>query len=589
MLTESLADTTPTHSPKALCHDPSANKWLLFSEPLKIIQADSVNEVRERLNEVEQLTLTKELWAVGWLTYEASPAFDHALHSHPCQDIPPLWFALYNAPEILAKLPAAETPHEPLEWTPSVSESDYLNAAYRVRELISLGDTYQVNLSFRMQSKAPNDPYQLFYSMHQTQAGAYSCYIDSGRFIICSASPELFFERQGDTIRCRPMKGTAARGSTASLDHEAKNKLSECPKNRAENVMIVDMVRNDLSLIAKPGSVKTPKLFSVEGYPNILQMTSEVVAQTDYSNAEVISALFPSASITGAPKPRTTKIISELETTPRGLYTGSVGVITPSERSWFNVAIRTAVVDRLKGTTEYGVGSGIVWDSEAGNEYRECLMKASAISRQHAYFELFETMLWTPQAGVTLLDRHLKRISESAKYFGWPIETDNLKQKIDQTLKSLPTTDQPRRLRLTLNRYGEASCSAAPLIPLPSPYRVALAKLPIDSSDHRLYHKTSDRAPYQNAIPTNPEANDVILWNERGEITETRIANIIVEIKGERLTPPIHTGLLAGCERDELLAKGWVKERIILTSELASASNIYLINSLRGIWPAELI
>jgi para-aminobenzoate synthetase/4-amino-4-deoxychorismate lyase len=568
--------------------DPTYNRWLQFNTPLQVLSASSTNETVALLNKVEQIIENDQLWAVGWLTYEASAAFDAALITYPTSDLPLAWFGIYDPPEPLTRLPPA-TALEPINWKPSITESDYLQAAARVRELIARGDTYQVNLSFRLNGEAPSDPYQLFYSMHQAQAGAYSSYIDAGRFAICCASPELFFERQGDTIVCRPMKGTAARGCTPSLDQEARAKLVSCPKNRAENVMIVDMVRNDLSLIAKTGTVKVNSLYNIESYPHLLQMTSQVTAKTDRSTTEVIAALFPSASITGAPKPSTTRIIADLETTPRGIYTGSIGVLAPNKRHWFNVAIRTAVVDRFKATTEYGVGSGIVWNSEPSSEFKECLIKASAITRCRPEFELFETMLWTPQDGISLLQLHLKRLHQSASYYGWKHDSELIELTLYKTTNQLKKKNLPHRVRLTLNSHGQVNCQVSELTPLPSPYKIALAKHPISSSDHRLYHKTSDRSPYDQAIPSNQEANDVILWNERGEITETRIANIIVEIDGGLFTPPISSGLLGGCQRAILIEKGEIRERVIHLTELSDQTKILLANSLRGVWGCELL
>lgn len=572
----------------AIIFDAASSEWLGFKEPLEVLSTTSLEEIPTLLAHIENTAISSRQWALGWISYEASPAFDRSLSVKPASDFPLVWFGLYGAPERMATLPPT-TETSRTDWNPSITEEEYLAAIKRIRDYIARGDTYQVNFSFRMQADAPGDAYALFHQMVETQAGAYSFFIDTGRFIVCSASPELFFEKDGATIVCRPMKGTAPRGVTLSADSLIQETLLSSTKERAENVMIVDMVRNDLSRIARPGSVSVSALCAPERYPNVFQLTSEVRAQTDLPISKVLQALFPSASITGAPKARTMEIIKTVEATPRNLYTGALGVITPDNRSWFNVAIRTAVVDREHNRVEYGVGSGVVWDSHATSEYRECVLKASAVTTPASNHDLFETLLWEPGQGLFLLDRHLERLKESAHYFGWPFKIEATQHALSELKAALASYTVPLRVRLLLNRLGELSHSIHPLTPLPSPYVVSLATAPVDSNDRRLYHKTTDRFIYDSAKPRDATAHDVLLWNERNELTESRIANLIVSIGGVLYTPPLTSGLLPGCYRAELLEKRALNERVLYTHDLVQADALYLINSLRKMWRIECV
>jgi para-aminobenzoate synthetase/4-amino-4-deoxychorismate lyase len=424
--------------------------------------------------------------------------------------------------------------------------------------------------------------------MVRNQSGDYSCFLDAGDYVIASASPELFFSKNGRKITSRPMKGTSPRGRTSAEDFEAAEELRTSPKNRAENIMIVDMTRNDLSRVAERGSVSAASCCTVEKYPHMLQMTSEVTATSHASLTEIITALFPAASITGAPKTETMRIIAEKETTPRKIYTGTVGVITPHDRAWFNVAIRTALLDRANNTTEYGIGSGIIWDSQSTLEYEECINKATAVTRSAPPFELFETILWEPATGFFLLEEHLSRLADGADYLSWPLDTDRLMTLLDTAALECASLSQPQRVRIFAAQNGSLRHDRAHLSPLPTPYRISLAQEPISSNDTSLFRKTTDRRAYKQAAPRTPDSVDVILWNERGEITETTIANICLEIEGVLYTPPVASGLLAGCYRDQLVRAGLITIRTLMVDDLQRAQRIVLVNSVRRMWDAEL-
>lgn len=569
----------------AIAFDPENRHWLNFTSPERVYTARSTAEVVSTLREVETACRIEGRWAVGWVSYEAAPACDPALTVRDESTFPKVWFATFPTPTVLSSLPQSED-LPPLTWSPSVTKEEYLRAVGSVKESIARGDTYQTNYSFRLTIPTTPDPRLLFTQMTKSQGGAYGCLIATEEYAIVSASPELFFAKNGTEIISRPMKGTSPRGRTLDEDRSLANELQSSFKNRAENIMIVDMTRNDLSRIARRGSVQWPSVCSIERYPHMFQMTSEVTATTDASLAEIFQALFPAASITGAPKAATMRSIAEEESTPRRIYTGAVGVITPHDRAWFNVAIRTALVDYARGTTEYGVGSGIVWDSSSVDEYEECLAKAAAITRTTPPCELFETILWEPSKGFFLLTEHLDRISQGAEYFGWTFNRESAISALNEVAQEFNASVSTHRVRLFLNENGSFRTDHAPLQPLPSPYRLSLARHPVSSSDRSLYRKTTDRRVYDTAIPENADAHDVILWNERGEITETKIANICLEIDGKLYTPPISSGLLSGCYRSILLASGEIQERVLTKDDLTKASRVVLINSLRRSWEA---
>jgi len=377
------------------------------------------------------------------------------------------------------------------------------------------------------------------------------------------------------------MKGTAPRGLTLSEDKIQKEWLYNSEKNRAENVMIVDMIRNDMGRIAITGSVEVPHLFDVERYPTVWQMTSTVSAESDASVCEIVCALFPCASITGAPKPHTTEIIAGLETTPRNIYTGCIGFIAPGRKAQFNVAIRTVLIDRKLMQAEYGVGGGIVWDSTSSEEYKECQVKALVLMKTPTEFSLLETMLWMPDNKYFLLDYHLRRVRDSAEYFGIPLNIDCIRRnltKIEVTIKNCP-----HKVRLLISQDGAISCESVQLKDSAQrcPVRLRLASIPVDSSNPFLYHKTTNRKIYDSVRVAAADCDDTLLWNERGEITETTIANVIVKLDGELVTPPVSCGLLPGTYRAWMIDRKKVKEKVIMVDDLKRCEAIYIINSVR--------
>jgi para-aminobenzoate synthetase/4-amino-4-deoxychorismate lyase len=552
-----------------------------------VVSARSPGEVLPALRELEDLVERRGLHAAGWIAYEAAPAFDPALRAHPPGDFPLVWFGLYDAPRREEQLPPGEEEgYELGGWAPSVSRAAYDEAIAAVKGHIARGETYQVNYTFRLSAPFAGSAWGLFREMAAAQETGYAAYLDTGAHVVASASPELFFRLDGERITCRPMKGTVKRGRTTAEDRAQAAWLAASEKNRAENVMIVDMIRNDLGRIAAVGSVRVPALYTPERYPTLWQLTSTVVAETGAPLSGILAALFPCASITGAPKVSTTRIIAALEGLPRRVYTGSIGFVAPGRRAQFSVAIRTVLVDRAAGRAEYGVGGGIVWDSTSAGEYDEALLKARVLTARRPRFSLLETLRWAPGEGYALRELHVARLLDSADYFDIRVARDGVEAFLDELAGTFPA--EPRRVRALLDAAGVLSAESAPLAPAPRVVRVALAAAPVDSGDVFLYHKTTRRELYERARAARPGCDDVLLHNERGELTESTIANLVVELDGDLWTPPVSCGLLPGTFRAHLLAAGKVKERVIPLKRLHDCTKIHLVNSVRGWMTAAL-
>ncbi|MFC1541438.1 aminodeoxychorismate synthase component I [Candidatus Latescibacterota bacterium] len=575
-----------------ILHNPESGQWLRFVNPVKVFVANSIEEVIPCLKNIEELVYNDRMYVAGFVSYEASPAFDEALSTKQPDTFPLLWFGIYSQPEISEKVSLSNSSAYSFgEFKPSVSKEEYEKNIERIKELIAAGDTYQVNYTYRLNTAFHGDSQALFRNLVAAQQEGYAAYIDTGRYVICSASPELFFRIENNKLVSRPMKGTAARGKTLAEDKLLADWLYNSEKNRAENIMIVDMIRNDMGRIADIGSVKVTRFFDIERYPTLFQMTSTVESTTNATISELFTALFPCASITGAPKPRTMEIISEIETTPRRIYTGSIGYFAPDSSAQFNVAIRTVLIDTETGIAEYGFGGGIVWDSDSIDEFEECQVKSRILTHDVSDFSLLETILWTPGDGYFLLDYHLRRLTDSAEYFGYNADMERINEQLATTAQSLSETAKPQKIRLLVARDGNIVCES---IPLDEPentetVRIRLSSEPVDSHNVFLYHKTTNREVYNNAKASCNECDDVLLFNERGEITESCIANIILKLNGELVTPPVECGLLAGTYRGWLIDNGEVKEKIISIDDLKNAKEIYLANSVRKLRKAVVI
>mgnify|MGYP005839403081 CR=1 FL=1 len=575
--------------PVVIIRDNTNERWLSFEKPIEILIAREIGEVVPILKKIGERVEKKGKYAAGFVSYEAATAFDNKLKTKQDAEMPLLWFGIFNdvtkieLPDVNKKNPALG-----LDWKPSITAEEYRRCFERIKKYIRNGDTYQVNYTYRLRAPFDGDPFQLFLQLVSINEPPYAAYIDTGDIAICSASPELFFRLEGENIESQPMKGTAERGLWFEQDVEQGEWLHSSEKNRAENVMIVDMVRNDLGRIAEIGTVKVQSLFEVHRYPTVWQMTSTVRAKTNASPDEIFKALFPPASITGAPKARTMEIIDELESSPRKIYTGAIGYILPLRKMQFNVAIRTILINKNNNQAEYGVGGGIVWDSQLDNEKNECRIKSHALHKPAPDFDLLETMLWTPGKGFFLLPYHLQRLMQSAKYFGFMADEQNIQSELAKLARKLP--DKPHRIRLLVSKKGAVVIESLLLENSHAGFNdIALAAKPVDSSNPFLYHKTTNRRVYQDAIDEIQSFQDVLLYNARNEITESTIANIIVEIGEEFFTPPVKCGLLPGTFRQYLIEKNLAKEKIITIDEIIKYSNLYLINSLRGMRKIKII
>jgi para-aminobenzoate synthetase/4-amino-4-deoxychorismate lyase len=572
----------PPDTPAAVLDFPDdcpAGGRAFFTHPVEIVTAHSHAEVRPALRRVERAA-GEGLYAVGFVAYEAAPAFDRALSvKQHSTDLPLLWFGLFDG---TSEIQTAGGEFRVSDWTPSINRAEYERSVEAVRDRIARGDTYQVNYTLRLRARFEGDDFAFYERLRAAQRMRFGAYVNAGRFRVLSASPELFFRRRGRRVETRPMKGTAARGRWQEEDEAAAARLVASEKERAENLMIVDLLRNDLGRVAETGAVKVEELFRVERYPTVLQMTSTVAAtlREGVTLEELFAALFPCGSVTGAPKVSTSRFIAALEDSPRGVYCGAVGFVAPGGDAAFNVAIRTVVIDSKTGEAVYGTGGGVTWDSTPGGEYAEALEKSKLLTEDAPDFKLLETMRHD-ESGFHLLEEHLARLEGSADYFDIPVNVPEVREVLARHAEE--HDDAPRRVRLLVSAEGRARVESEPLAELPDgPLRVALALSPLQRSDRFLCHKTTNRGQYEARRAELPGAFDVLLWNEEGELTEFTNGNVVVELEGQRLTPPRACGLLAGTFRASLLRKGEVAERVLTKGDLARASRVWLVNGVRG-------
>ncbi|MGA4508507.1 chorismate-binding protein [Propionibacteriaceae bacterium G1746] len=545
-------------------------------------------------------------WVAGWVSYEAAPAFDvgHVVRpvaGTPFAELPLAWFGVFERREPVDQ-PGGDA--QPGKWTASIDEARHREDIEAIRARIARGDSYQVNHTFRLSAPFTGEPADLYGRLAHAQRGGFGALIEAGRWAVVSASPELFFDWAGDRVTCRPMKGTARRGFDADSDALARAGLLDSAKDRAENLMIVDMMRNDLARVAVTGTVAVEELFTAERYDTVWQLTSSVTARTRPGTTlgGVFDALFPCASITGAPRSSTMRIIAERETTPRGVYCGAIGFGGPSPTSgaarWvFNVGIRTVLVDRQTSTAWYGTGGGVTYDSTAAGEYAEALLKAEVLTRAPATFGLLETMRWQPgESGIGVVgwDAHLARLQDAARYFDIPLDAGRVRDAVlDAVAVGGPGPGSgPRRVRLVVDQQGVPEVTTAALPPAGSdaaPVRVVVDEVPVDSRDPFLRHKTTLRAVYEAAAARHPQVDDVVLVNERGEVTETTIASIAALIDGQWCTPTLDSGCLPGTTRARLVASGQWHERVLEPGDLAAAQALVRANAVRGCEPVELV
>ncbi|AHB48027.1 para-aminobenzoate synthase [Hyphomicrobium nitrativorans NL23] len=573
---------------------------LLFSNPKEIVSAMTPDEVGPALARLEA-GAAEGLHAAGYFAYELGYVLEPKIRDllPEGRNVPLLWFGFYDAPRAMNE---AEVDHWLGTHTKSGSyqftsvstawdQQEYETRFAAVQEKIRAGDIYQLNLTFKARFRLEGSPLTFYRDMRRRQRVAYAGIVDTGEVTVLSASPELFIEKEGRVVSTRPMKGTAPRAGTPEADAEARRVLSTDIKQRAENLMIVDLMRNDLGRIAEVGSVGVTDLFTVETFRTLHQMTSGVEAtlKDGLGIGDLVRAIFPPGSVIGAPKIRAMELIRDYETEPRGVYCGAIGHITPGGAALFNVAIRTPVIFR-GGQGEMGIGSGVVYDSVGAKEYAECLLKMKFLTDPPKTFELIETLLYEADKGFWLLDGHLARLKASAAYFGYAHDEGAVRDALDRAVEG--RTDARLRVRLLLAEDGSVSVTVAEQ-PAQGPravMRYAISDTRVDSANPFLFHKTTRRDLYDREwqhYADTKGADEVLYLNERGELAEGSRTNVFIERDGKLLTPPLSSGLLPGVLRRDLISQGKAVEAVLTLDDLARADAVYVGNSVRGLVRAE--
>jgi para-aminobenzoate synthetase / 4-amino-4-deoxychorismate lyase len=579
-----------TDTPYVLLDDArvsGASPSRLYSNPVECLTAHSPDEVGRLLEEL-RTAKRRGLHVAGFLTYDAGAALLPQLQAPPEGLLG--WFGLFERyQELGSDAMTAFLPDPTGAWLSplrsGVSRTEYAAAFATVQEYISAGDIYQANLTFPLSADYAGDPLALYVALRPRAAAGYGGVICTGERHYLSFSPELFFALKCERVTTKPMKGTAARHADPTEDAAEAKTLSTDPKQRAENLMIVDLLRNDLSRVCEAGSVAVPELFHVESYPTVHQMTSTVtgILPEGGDAIDVIKALFPCGSITGAPKIRAMQIIGEVEAAPRGIYCGSIGRIDANGDAAFNVAIRTFTLCDATKTVSLGLGSGIVADSDEAAEWAECLAKGDFAQVSGYGFDLIETMRFEPAQGILRLELHLERMKVSAQAFGFEFDRHAARNQLHAATFHL---DALSKIRLLLSKSGTVAIEIRPLTDVIEPWRVAVVPLPVDSSDFRLRHKTTDRAFYDDARKASG-ADEILFTDADGYLTEGSITAIFVERGGKLLTPGLSRGALPSVLRRELIEQGKAIEAELRTEDLEA--DFFLGNSVRGIFAAKRV
>ncbi|ATY34644.1 aminodeoxychorismate synthase component I [Sphingomonas psychrotolerans] len=558
----------------------------LYADPVEIVRADSPDAVQPAL-EILRAARARGLDAAGYLRYEAAAGIEPKLADLGAPG-PLLWFGLFRGYREVDS--QAVLPDPAGAWAgaprPMIERHAYAESFAHVAGRITAGDIYQANLTFRAEVATMGAPAAVYALLRNRAAAGYGALIATGDEWLLSFSPELFFALDAGTLSARPMKGTALRDTDSAQDMANAGALRADPKQRAENLMIVDLMRNDLSRVARPGSVAVPRLFHVEHYPTVHQMVSEITATIDPERdaIDALAALFPCGSITGAPKLRAMQIIAETEDAPRGVYTGAIGRLDASGDAMFNVAIRTLTLVGGDSTAILGLGSGVVADSDPDQEWQECLAKGAFVTAGERAFDLIETMRFDPLDGMPLLERHLTRMKESAAVFGFAFDRHTVRNELQAATFRLRTAS---KVRLLLAPSGAISIGISPLPEAPDqPVRVALRRHEVAPDDFRLRHKTSRRGFYDRARSA-AGTWEVLFTDPEGFLTEGSFTNVFVERDGILLTPPLARGLLPGVLRAELIASGQAIERDLRPADLAAG--FQLGNALRGLVSAVTV
>lgn len=553
----------------------------LFTKPIKELKTRNLDQVEALLREVEAYQ-EQGFYAVGYVSYEAAPAFEKkfAVHPAPLMGEYLLYFTIHEEVETLPFPEDYEAVDLPANWKEEVEAPAYQEAIKTIHHHIRQGDTYQVNYTVQLSQELKADPLAIYNRLVVEQKAHYNAFIQHDDVSILSISPELFFEQDDRLLTTRPMKGTTRRGLTNQEDLQESAWLKADPKNRAENMMIVDLLRNDMNRISEIGSEQVTRLCQVEQYSTVWQMTSTIESRLrpEVDLVQTFRALFPCGSITGAPKISTMEIIHKTEKAPRGVYCGTIGILLPRGKRIFNVAIRTLQMQGTKAI--YGVGGGITWDSKWEGEYQETKQKSAVLYRQEPRFELLTTGL-IHQGELSFLEQHLTRLREASRYFAYPYNEPKLLNDLQEELARLES-NLDYRCRIALHKNGTFHLVITELTDLPASYLQAqLTEQKLDLATPFTYFKTSQR---DHLSQSNHEQ---IFHLPDGTLLETTIGNLVLEIEGQLYTPPAHLPLLDGIYRRHLLETQQVEEKLLTLNDLTDADRIYACNALRGLYELD--
>ncbi len=554
-----------------------------FTQPIKELKTRDLSEVADLLAQVESYQ-EQGYYVVGYVSYEAAPAFEEklAVHKLPLLGEYLLYFTVHDRVETSPIPLTYEEVDLPSKWREQTSAEDYEKAISQIHHHLRQGDTYQVNYTVQLKQDLSANPFAIYNRMVVEQEAGYNAYVEHDEMAVISMSPELFFEQNDRELTTRPMKGTTKRGLAEDEDLQEAAWLKQDPKNRSENMMIVDLLRNDMNRISEVGSERVERLCQVEQYSTVWQMTSTIKSQLreDVDLVAIFRSLFPCGSITGAPKIATMKIIKDLEPQPRGVYCGTIGLLLPNGRRIFNVAIRT--IQLHQGKAIYGVGGGITWDSTWESEYREVHQKAAVLYRKQARFQLITTGRIS-QKSLLFEEQHLERMTKASRYFAFPFDSEYFRQKIEEECQACASY-QDYRLRISLSKSGEIELSRQILTPLsPSFCKAKLCLQEADLNQSFTYFKTTHR-PHLSL-----GEQEKIYHNKSGELLETSIGNLVLKIAGKFYTPPIRLGILPGIYRQHLLETGQVEEKVLTLADLNQAETIYGCNAVRGLYELKVI
>ena len=574
----------------------------VFVNPKQVFVCDTIERIPAFLESITEQSKNK--WLAGYLSYEASYGLEKRFYKfikRPNKN-ELAWFGVFPDPFIFD--------HQSGKWNrepePALDKKDpssndesinihqtttyekYARSIKKIRKLIAAGDIYQVNFTYDLSVSSSLRAWDLYIQLRDKQPVPFGAFIKTGTTTIASFSPELFFMKQGRHITTRPMKGTARRGRYNDEDKKRSASLAADPKNCSENVMIVDLLRNNIGKICKTGTVKTTSLFKVERYPTVLQMTSTVegVLEKADSLSSIFRALFPCGSVTGAPKIRAMEIIHALETGERGVYCGAIGYSSPTGNAVFSVPIRTLQKKNGANQWRYRVGSGIVWDSSSKEEWRECRDKCRFLTINNPDFALFESILFDKRT-LVFCEEHKKRLFDAADYFGFGWSEKEWTASTGSIVAELKKRKSKQKVRILLDKAGALKWESEPIVPSVKneKQRAIMAEKPIDTETPFLFHKTTIRPWYRGALKSIHAGKcfDIIHYNREGQVTEGARSNIFLKINDQLYTPPVGCGLLPGILRGRMLKAGKCKERILKIEDLSKAEKVYCGNSVRGL------